>query len=52
MAQALIANYEANMEVPMNIPGTPHFVIDGEMHSNMSYDDFAAILDERVAAAQ
>jgi len=51
MAQALIANYEANMEVH-DIPGTPHFVIDGEMHSNMSYDDFAAILDERVAAAQ
>jgi len=51
MAQALIANYEANMEVH-DIPGTPHFVIDGEMHANMSYDDFASILDERVAAAQ
>ena len=51
MAQALIANYEANMEVH-DIPGTPHFVIDGEMHSNMSYEDFAAILDERIAAAQ
>ena len=51
MAEALIANYEANMEVH-DIPGTPHFVIDGEMHSNMSYADFAAILDARVAAAQ
>jgi protein-disulfide isomerase len=51
MAQALIANYEAHMEVH-DIPGTPHFVIDGEMHSNMSYEDFAAILDERIAAAQ
>ena len=51
MAQAMIANFEANMEVH-DIPGTPHFVIDGEMHSNMSYEDFAAILDERIAAAQ
>ncbi len=51
MAEAMIANYEANMEVH-DIPGTPHFVIDGEMHSNMSYEDFAAILDERIAAAQ
>ena len=51
MAQAMIANYEANMEVH-DIPGTPHFVIDGELHSNMSYEDFAAILDARIAAAQ
>ncbi|PWK59869.1 DsbA family protein [Roseicyclus mahoneyensis] len=51
MAEAMIANYEANMAVH-DIPGTPHFVIDGTMHSNMSYEDFAAILDERVAAAQ
>lgn len=51
MAQAMIANYEANMEVH-DIPGTPHFVIDGDLHSNMSYADFAAILDERIAAAQ
>jgi protein-disulfide isomerase len=51
MAQAMIANYEAHMEVH-DIPGTPHFVIDGEMHSNMSYEDFATILDARIAAAQ
>jgi protein-disulfide isomerase len=51
MAQAMIANYEANMEVH-DIPGTPHFVIDGEMHSNMSYEEFATILDARIAAAQ
>jgi protein-disulfide isomerase len=51
MAQAMIENYEANMAVH-DIPGTPHFVIDGEMHANMSYADFAEILDERIAAAQ
>jgi protein-disulfide isomerase len=51
MAQAMIENYEAHMAVH-DIPGTPHFVIDGEMHANMSYVDFAAILDERIAAAQ
>ena len=51
MAEALIANHEANM-AEHDIPGTPHFVIDGEMNGNMSYADFAAILDERVAAAQ
>lgn len=51
MAEAMIATYEANMEVH-DIPGTPHFVIDGDMQSNMSYEDFAAILDERIAAAQ
>lgn len=50
-AQALIANYEAQMEVHP-IPGTPHFVIDGEMYSNMSYEDFVEILDTRIAAAQ
>jgi len=51
MAQALIANYEANMEVH-DISGTPNFVIDGELTQNMSYADFAALLDERIAAAQ
>lgn len=51
MAQAMIANHEANMAVH-DIPGTPHFVIDGQMHGNMSYEDFAAILDERIAQAQ
>jgi len=51
MAEAMIANHEANM-AEHDIPGTPHFVIDGELNGNMSYDDFAAILDERIAAAQ
>lgn len=51
MAQAMVDTYDAHTEVH-NISGTPSFVIDGEMHSNMSYADFAAILDERIAAAE
>ncbi len=51
MAQAMLDTYEANTQVH-DVRGTPSFVIDGEMYSNMSYDDFAAILDERIAAAE
>ena len=51
MAEAMIASYEANMDVH-NISGTPAFVIAGQMHSNMSYADMSAILDEAVAAAR
>lgn len=51
MAQAMIDTYEANNDLH-NISGTPSFVIDGEMHSNMSYRDFQEILDARIAAAQ
>jgi len=49
MAQALVAQYEANRE-EHEISGTPSFVIDGEMHSNMSYAEFAALIDARLAA--
>ena len=31
-----------------NIDSTPSFVIDGERYSNMSYDDFAEILDSHL----
>ncbi|EPX79755.1 DsbA family protein [Salipiger mucosus] len=34
------------------IESTPSFMIDGELYSNMPYDEFAEILDERVAAAE
>jgi protein-disulfide isomerase len=51
MAQAMVNTYEAHMQ-EHSISGTPSFVIDGQTYSNMSYDDFAAILDERIAAAQ
>ncbi len=51
MAQAMVAQYEAH-RAEHDISGTPSFVIDGELYSNMSYEDFASRLDERLAAAQ
>ena len=51
MAQALIDRYEGH-QAEHNVTGTPSFIIDGEMYSNMSYASFAEILDERLAAAQ
>jgi len=50
MAQAMVETYEGFRE-EHDISGTPSFVIDGEMYSNMSYEDLSAILDERIAAA-
>ena len=50
MAQAMIETYETNLE-EHDISGTPSFVIDGRMYSNMSYDDFREILDDRIDAA-
>ncbi|QBY01824.1 DsbA family protein [Rhodophyticola sp. CCM32] len=51
MAQALINWYEGN-QAEDNISGTPSFIINGELHSNMNYPDFAEILDAQVAAAE
>jgi protein-disulfide isomerase len=51
MAEAMLATYNANMEVH-DISGTPAFVIAGTLHSNMSYADMSALIDEAVAAAQ
>lgn len=44
MAQTLVAWYEENAERD-GVRSTPSFIIDGELHSNMSYEAFAAILD-------
>ncbi|MCT4682690.1 MAG: DsbA family protein [Roseicyclus sp.] len=49
MAQALITWEQANREVH-DIPGTPHFVIDGTMHSNMSFEEFSGLIDAALAA--
>jgi len=46
-AQTLVAWYQENAERD-GIEGTPSFLIDGEMYSNMSYADFAEILDEKL----
>lgn len=47
MAKALVAAYQTNAEAD-GIDSTPSFVIDGTKYSNMSYDEFAAILDEKL----
>ncbi|PWR02838.1 thiol-disulfide oxidoreductase [Meridianimarinicoccus roseus] len=47
-AQTLVAWYQQNAERD-GIEGTPSFIIDGEKHSNMSYADFSALLDEKLA---
>lgn len=48
MAQAMVAVYQANAKAD-NVRATPSFIIDGEPASNMSYEDFAALLDAKLA---
>jgi protein-disulfide isomerase len=50
MAEAMIANYEAHME-EHEIPGTPSFVINGELLGNMNYADMQSRLDAALEAA-
>ena len=47
MAQALVAVYQQNAQAD-GIDSTPSFVIDGQKYSNMPYEDFARILDEKL----
>ena len=47
-ARAMVATYQANATKD-DISGTPSFIIDGQKYSNMSYEDFAKILDEKLA---
>ncbi|MHA7876483.1 DsbA family protein [Roseivivax sp.] len=49
--RSLVEWYQENAEAD-GIRSTPSFMIDGELHSNMNYDDFAEILDEKIAAAE
>lgn len=48
MAKAMVATYQANATKD-EINSTPSFLIDGQKYSNMSYEDFAKILDEKLA---
>ncbi len=48
LAEALVAQYQEHMEEHA-ISGTPAFVINGRMHSNMSYDDFARLIDAELS---
>ncbi|MFP4273486.1 MAG: DsbA family protein [Paracoccaceae bacterium] len=45
--RSLVAWYQQNA-TEHEIEATPSFVIDGEKYSNMNYDDFSAILDEKL----
>ncbi len=47
-AKAMVAAYQKNAEAD-GISSTPSFLINGEKYSNMSYDEFAAALDEKLA---
>lgn len=49
-AQSLYGWYQANFE-EHEITGTPSFVVNGTTYSNMSYEDFAALLDGEIANA-
>ena len=46
-AEALFTWYQENAERD-GINSTPSFMIDGVKYSNMAYDEFAAILDEKL----
>lgn len=50
MAEAMIATYEANTAVH-DIPGTPAFVLNDELHGNMSYDELRGLIDAELEAA-
>ena len=46
--QALVAWYQENFTRD-DMNSTPSFLINGQKYSNMSYDDFSTILDEKLA---
>ena len=46
-AEALYADFQANAEAD-EITSTPSFIINGEKYSNMSAEEFARILDEKL----
>ena len=48
LARAMVAVYQQNATAD-NINATPSFVINGKKYLNMSYEDFAAILDGLLA---
>jgi protein-disulfide isomerase len=49
MAQALVAVYQQNAEAD-GIDSTPSFVINGEKYSNMSYEEFSGVLEEKLGS--
>jgi protein-disulfide isomerase len=49
-AEALVAWYQANAQAD-GIEATPTFIINGETHSNMAYDDLKAIVEAEITEA-
>lgn len=49
MAQSMVAAYQKNATAD-EINATPSFVIDGTTYSNMSYDEFAKLIDEKLGS--
>ena len=47
-AEALMAWFQANVEAD-DINSTPTLIINGQQHSNMSYEDLKKIIDEKLA---
>ncbi len=48
MAEALVAQYQTNSTAD-GVEGTPTLLINGEKHSNMSYEDLKLIIDPLLA---
>ncbi len=46
-AEAMVGVYQ-HYATEHEVNATPTFIIDGEKHSNMSYEDFSALLDSRL----
>lgn len=47
-AQALVTSFQAN-SAKDDISSTPSFMIDGVKHANLTYQEFAALLDAKLA---
>lgn len=47
-AEAMVAHFETNMQAD-GIEGTPSFIINGEKHSNMTFDDMKSIIEAALA---
>ncbi|MBL9054460.1 MAG: DsbA family protein [Tabrizicola sp.] len=48
MAEALVKQFETNMEAD-GVEGTPTLFINGAKHSNMTYEELAALIDAELA---
>ncbi|MEL6998735.1 MAG: DsbA family protein [Pseudomonadota bacterium] len=48
-AKTLIESYQTNAEAD-GVRATPSFIVNGELHSNMNFDEFAALLDEALGS--